>query len=428
MLVAEIFTYFPPDHRVQSSIEVRDSAVHLPDNIAGKWMSDPEPEVRLAGMFLSVYSTSVTRAVSGSVLQALKLNLVHLHTDTDANFRREVHGYTQKLFDRLRASTATLSKGVSKSAVTGNARLPFPKAAFDSDPLTSRTARQDSLLESLSFVVWYLRFLQWELRPTAPYQSRITALRSLTIVLRSGVDPGVPFDSLSKSAQGQLNWAHGIQIGNKKLVRALLDLILDPFDDVRDAAVSVLQLCLAAMPETEKELTMLAIPPFIARAEAVMLRTGRADQADGVARAYGMIFSSAEDGVKIPGSSYFSTKLQIFEHLQHQLKSTLAVAHQDLSQAVDGRPVHGIFAALRYVVDQPDFYSLVSKMSPEAFFKWKCLHSDIVESIESLWTCVYHVLCADAPEGHVPDEMEDEGSLDTKEILSYSWRGLKEAR
>jgi hypothetical protein len=37
-------------------------------------------------------------------------------------------------------------------------------------------------------------------------------------------------------------------------------------------------------------------------------------------------------------------------------------------------------------------------------------------------------LCADAPEGHVPEEMEEETSVDTKEILSYSWRGLKEAR
>jgi hypothetical protein len=247
-------------------------------------------------------------------------------------------------------------------------------------------------------------------------------------VLRSGVDPGVPYDSLSKSAQGQLNWAHGIRIGNKKLVRTLLDLILDPFDDVRDAAVSVLQLCLAALPKSDKEHVMSTIPPFIARAETVMLRTGRADQADGVARAYGMIFSSAESGAVAPGSSYFSTKLQIFEHLQDQLKSTLTVAHEDLSQAVDGRPVHGIFAALRYVVDQPDFYTLVSGMPSEAFNKWKFLHGEIVESIESLWTCVYHVLCADAPEGHIPDELEDEGSLDTKEILSYSWRGLKEAR
>lgn len=28
----------------------------------------------------------------------------------------------------------------------------------------------------------------------------------------------------------------------------------------------------------------------------------------------------------------------------------------------------------------------------------------------------------------MPDEIDEEASLDTKEILSYSWRGLKEAR
>lgn len=391
-------------------------------------MSDPEPEVRLAGMFLSVYSTSVTKVVSGGVLQALKRNLIHLHTETDSNFRREVHGYTQKLFDRLRASTATLSKGMLKGGAASQARLPFPKAAFDLGLSHSKSKQQDSLLESLSFIVWYKRFLQWELRPTASYQSRITALRSFIIVLRSGIDPGVPFNSLSKSAQGQLNWAHELRIGNMKLFRLLLDLILDPFDDVRDAAVAVLQLCLGALPQTEKERVMSIIPPFIARAEAIMLLTGRADQADGVARAYGMVFASASKETASSTTDQFSSKLAIFEHLQSQLKNTLDIAHTDLSQAVDGRPVHGIFAALRYVVDQPDFYALVSGVPPEAFAQWKRLHGDVVESIESLWNCVYHVLCADAPEGHVPDEMEDEASLDTKEILSYSWRGLKEAR
>jgi hypothetical protein len=51
-----------------------------------------------------------------------------------------------------------------------------------------------------------------------------------------------------------------------------------------------------------------------------------------------------------------------------------------------------------------------------------------MNGVESLWICVHQILCADAPEGHVPEEMDEEVSLDTKEILSYSWRGLKEAR
>jgi len=51
-----------------------------------------------------------------------------------------------------------------------------------------------------------------------------------------------------------------------------------------------------------------------------------------------------------------------------------------------------------------------------------------LESVADFWNSIQHILCADAPEGLVPDEMEEEASLDTKEILSYSWRGVKEAR
>jgi hypothetical protein len=417
-----------PDHRAQGTIQIRDGALYLPDDISGAWMADSEPEVRLAGMFLCVYSTSVTRAISGGVLQALKRNLSHLHTDTDANFRREVHGYTQKLFDRLRASTATLAKSMSKGGSSNQTRLAFPATNSRPHASTAERSQQDPLSESLAFISWYVKFLEWELRPTASYQSRITALRSITIVLRSGIDPGVPFTGLSKSAQGQLNWTHGLQIGNEKLCRMLLDLILDPFDDVRNAAVSVLQLCLVALPQTDKERIMSMIPQFVARAEATMLRTGRADQADGVARAYGMVFALADDASTALADSHFSSKQQLFEYLRTQLKDTLTMAHSDLSQAVNGRPVHGTFAALRYVIDQPNFYAFVSNLPLDTFADWKRAHSDIVTSIESLWSCVYHVLCADAPEGHVPDELEDESSLDTKEILSYSWRGLKEAR
>jgi hypothetical protein len=82
----------------------------------------------------------------------------------------------------------------------------------------------------------------------------------------------------------------------------------------------------------------------------------------------------------------------------------------------------------RYIVDQDQFYKDLSTISANAFSKWKLAHDDAMNSIESLWVCIHPILCADAPEGHVPEEMDEEGSLDTKEILSYSWRGLKEAR
>ncbi|KAF1847315.1 HEAT repeat protein-like protein [Cucurbitaria berberidis CBS 394.84] len=415
------------DHRTCENVEIHDGAVHIPDIVFGGWMSHPEPEVRLAGMFLSVYSASVTRPFTGGVFKSLQRNLVHMHTDTDANFRRGVHGCTQKLFDRLRASTATLAKGTSKRSTSIESRLPFPKNYSSYGTLSRKNSRQDPLTEALAFVVWYMRFLEWEMRSTASYQRRVTALRTLTIVLRSGVDSGVPQTHLSKSAQGQLNWAHSLQIANPKLIRVLFDLILDPFDDIRDSAISVLQLCLIALPQAQKDAVLATIPRFMSRAETAMLRTGRADQADGVARAYGLIFSLAGEGRMDLHGTQLSSKLAVFEHLKRQLDSTLDIAHNNLSEAVNGRPVHGIYAAFRYIVDQHDFYAGLSSAPTETLEMWKQLHKDVLGSIELLWSYVYHVLCADAPEGLIPDEMEDETSLDTKEILSYSWRGLKEA-
>ncbi|KAF3033882.1 hypothetical protein E8E12_002463 [Didymella heteroderae] len=413
------------DYRFCDRIEVQGNHLHLPDDIFGTWMSHSEPEVRLAGMFLSVHSTAITKPMTGGVFKSLKRNLIHLHADTDAYFRREVHGYTQKLFDRLRASTATLSKGLIKGRLPGQGRLPFPKECFQQRS-TQAGATEDPLTESLAFIVWYIRFLEWELRSTGTYQRRITALRSLIITLKSGVDAGVPRAQLSKSAQGELNWAHNLQISNSGLTRLLLDLVLDPFDDIREAAISVLQLCLAALPDIERASVLATLPRFISRAEATMLRTGRADQADGVARAYSLLFAVGSADA-ITSSKSNPSRSGVFDGLRQQLAQTLDIARTNLSEAVDGRPVHGIYAALTYIVDQDGFYPNIANEPADAHRNWVEAHNELITSFESLWSIVYNVLCADAPEGNVPDEIEEAANLDTREVLSYSWRGLKEA-
>ncbi|KAF1925672.1 uncharacterized protein M421DRAFT_423501 [Didymella exigua CBS 183.55] len=413
------------DYRVCDRIEVQGNYLHLPDDIFGAWMMHAEPEVRLAGMFLSVHSTAVTKPMTGGTFKSLERNLVHLHSDTDAYFRREVHGYTQKLFDRLRASTATLSKSLIKGRTPGQGRLPFPKECFQQRN-EQTGATEDPLTESLAFIVWYVRFLEWELRSTGTYQRRITALRSLITTLKSGVDAGVPRVQLSKSAQGELNWAHTLQISNPGLTRLLLDLVLDPFDDIREASISVLQLCLAALPDAERASVLSTLRRFISRAEAMMLRTGRADQADGVARAYSLLFAVADTDLTTSSESSYS-RSGVFDGLRKQLADTLDIARTNLSEAVNGRPVHGIYAALTYIVDQDDLYPAIANEPAETRQNWVEAHNELITSFESLWSIVYNVLCADAPEGNVPDEVDDAANLDTREVLSYSWRGLKEA-
>lgn len=70
----------------------------------------------------------------------------------------------------------------------------------------------------------------------------------------------------------------------------------------------------------------------------------------------------------------------------------------------------------------------LSSVPSQRLETWKKAHEEILSMNENFWDTVQHILCADAPEGLVPEDMDDDSSLDTKEILSYSWRGLKEAR
>jgi hypothetical protein len=292
---------------------------------------------------------------------SLKRNLVHLHTDTDAYFRREILGHTQKLFDRLRGSMSTLAKSNIKSDLSTNSLLPAAFVQSKHGKHVHFKQTQDPLAISLDFIVWYVHFLEWELRSTSSYQRRITALRALTIVLRSGLDPRIPQKHLSKTAQGQIRWPFGIQIYNSRLIKALLDLMLDPFDDVRSSSASILEWCLDSFTVEEKKDIMSSLPKFIRRAELTMLRTGRADQADGLARAYSLFFSQcAEDSgdIQRPNDEGHLTKTRLVGRLVVQLEETIQVACKDMLVAVDGRPVHGVFAALRLVRLSRDWLQL----------------------------------------------------------------------
>ncbi|KAF2270317.1 hypothetical protein CC78DRAFT_611968 [Lojkania enalia] len=417
------------DHCHCESIKVQGNILSLPDDIFKDWLSHPKPEVRIAGLFLSIYSTAVTRPITTGIISSLKRNLIQLYTDTDANFRREVLVHTQRLFDRLRGSTATLMKLAHSSTGREIHRIPFPTGISRYGRRTRTHTDHDPLLETLDFIRWYVHFLEWELRSTASYQRRITALRALTIIIRSGVDPSIQYHHLSKSAQGQLQWAHELQLSNTRLIRILMDLLLDPFDDIRSASASILEICMDSLSDSKKKTTLLCLRTYIRRAESAMLRTGRADQADGVARAYSLLFSQRAHNPMNPSNqgSGGSQGISIVMHLINQLEETIEMANKNLSVAVNGRPVHGIFSALRYIVNQEQFYTEIALSNQQERGQWKLIHDRICTCFESLWSCIRDVLCADAPEGHIPEELEEDMSIDTKEILSYSWRGLKEA-
>lgn len=83
-----------------------------------------------------------------------------------------------------------------------------------------------------------------------------------------------------------------------------------------------------------------------------------------------------------------------------------------------------------YIWEEIDFSRDDSKDLETAEIRksWEDLQNRIVVSCYSIWQTVKDILCNDSPEGHIPEEVDDVESIDTKDVLSYSFRAIHESR
>jgi hypothetical protein len=73
-----------------------------------------------------------------------------------------------------------------------------------------------------------------------------------------------------------------------------------------------------------------------------------------------------------------------------------------------------------------DFKSLLDKQT--VCKEWEILQELILSLCSRIWTVVRDVLCNDSPEGHLPQDLDDINTVDTKDVLSYSFRAVHESR
>lgn len=217
------------------------------------------------------------------------------------------------------------------------------------------------LEQQLGFRTWYMRFLIDELRPTASYQSHITALKIMHPLLQGEMSMRA---NLSKSTLQYIRFLNE-KLPHSLLLRPLFDLLLDPFDDVRQTANLVLEVQfsssqVSASPglDGEKEIDLpkasenrnarivsSKILSILATAESKAEKTGRADHADGVGRLYDLLY-----GRITPFSTdtvWYGSPASILEHLISKLEKEIKVAKDDLPLAVSSAPLHGHLIALR---------------------------------------------------------------------------------
>jgi hypothetical protein len=374
----------------EDTISSSSTQLNLPVDNIGRLLKQRSRSARLTGLSLLITSHAITRPIPSETFWLLRRCLRVFMGDTDANFRGEVISLMQKLIDRIRAVSAAAKK--DPTIVGGESR---------------------TMLETR---IWSLvRFLTFELRPTASYQHHISALKILLVIAKSGVDYNVPVALLSKAgANGEAKWPFIVPVVRRGQRQLLLNLLMDPFDDVRQTSAALLSLYTGVGPEKIRLETCGELYRVIDRAESSMLASGRADHADGVAHLYALLYRESDDVPTVSGP-HRASRQAVIAHLVESLEHMLNVAKWSLASAAHKYPLHGLLTSLRYVLSLPNCH-----------FEFESIPQRLTDALHEVWKSVRTILCNDAPEGYQAEDAE-EASMSTKDILSFCWRALKES-
>ncbi|KAK5664241.1 hypothetical protein OQA88_458 [Cercophora sp. LCS_1] len=392
--------------------------IFLRESVLDRFLSNPSISVRSSAFSLLVSSQATSKPFSKTAIDLLKRHLAPLHTDYDAKFRNELLGLTKSLIRRVKNIITVAQRrisgsisGIGTTEHTDSARPPTKRKFGPEANLRDEDEAKEVIELHEEFMRWYLNFLKQELIPTASYQRHITALRATALAMQIGKFAGAPDEidlEVAKPVSSDSSW-----------IRHLLDLILDPFDDVRDAATAILGMFPPEIVESPASpgggLTLReTLVEFCARSLALADRTGRADHGDGAARAQGLLCRWLNDKEQ---------QIELVVTALKDLGKKISEAEKDLGHAAIQSPVHGDFASISYIwqVLQSEAYS------EDQLARLHDVYRQAFDYSHRIWVAVKHVLCDDSPEGHLPEEMEEIEGLDTKDLLSYSFRAVHES-
>jgi hypothetical protein len=279
----------------------------------------------------------------------------HLLLETDANTRGDVLMLIQRMVDRIKAATGVLQKVVNRNRTQPK---PTPLSKLGGNEIESPIR---ILGHHHDYISWLIVFFRAQLHPEAAYQRHVTALRALLILAKSGLDKGIDSRFLSKQALGDTTWSFHTSIFDQWMIRVLYDLAMNPFEDVRTFSAALLEMTPVVLQIGSNDHGVSIAPnehassalEFLLKAENQMLKSGRADHADGVSRTYALLFESAcADRPNLQTSTkedWWSSKIGIASHLVDQLNNAISAAKDNLQLAVNQFPMHGILASLRFV-------------------------------------------------------------------------------
>lgn len=443
--------------RGQNSTEELESFLFDSEDLACNHLEHPFASVRLSALSLLISSSAKSKPFTQRVLEILRICIPYFHVEVNPKARNEYIALMKKLCLRIRLTIRSFLRADKASLKFGSEESSTSKAASVAKNTAAWKTREQLLRAHLVFRKRYLLFLLHELRPTASYQSHITALKILHPLLVGESASGVA---------GEYNYLIGLDeaLPWTLLYQPLYDLLLDPFDDVRQWAAIVVQFCIQSdlairlplsagtmeetIPEVDQNGKATAnahvIGTVLHMAEKKAKQTGRADHADGVGRLYELLCLS--NRVIVESTKRHCSSFLIVDRLISEMEKDVKIATDDLLQAVGNASLHGHLIALRYgstssistrsiltidvrhIVSHPDYFATLDISTKSALDWWRKFTERIHLICRDIWEVVRHTLCFDAPEGHEVDEEADDVDIGTKDVLSFCWRALKESR
>lgn len=304
--------------------------VPLKEDLLSRVLTHPSSHLRCLALSLVIASPSTTRPFTSTALGLLKTYLASYFTDVDAKLRNEVLGHLRDMYKRIRGAIAVLGRSIARLKMKdceihrGHSKtISRPEGDLDK-----------ALKEHVVFLQWYIKFLRGELVTTASFQRHYTSLRAVLRILEMELDVKKTWETREDMTtffnQFETTWT-----------RTLLDLLMDPFDDVQEASASVLTALFSdarfgrLLPRGMSPTNVLA--PFLARASDLASQTGRAHHANGVARAYELVHRFSES---------HGAQLAVVRQIVEEMESLIAKAEGSLGGAVVDSPTHALFASL----------------------------------------------------------------------------------
>lgn len=159
-----------------------------------------------------------------------------------------------------------------------------------------------------------------------------------------------PSVSSSKGSNNLTTWPYTLEFFTPGTLRLLMDLLMDPFEDVRANATNILKLALAddfemglkegaaGLVDAQDVKALQSLTDFICLGKKMSETTGRADYADGVARSHELLYSLLDSPKR---------RIDLIESVVEDIELKVALAESNLSLAVLEGPIHGAFASLK---------------------------------------------------------------------------------